>query len=278
MRIHEALVVIAEKFKKAGIPSAALDAEVLLAHVLRLERYRLHVEGSRELAPGEHRRFSSLAGRRLSGEPVAYLVKNKEFYALDFLVTPAVLIPRPETEILVDLALYYAPQGGRLLDLGTGSGAIAVSVKHARRDLMVYATDISKPALAVARKNCAHHLGKNAVRFIHGDIYEPLQGLLFDVILSNPPYVDPLEASSLQREIGYEPEIALFAADRGVAVIDRIIAGLNPHLSEGGTAIIEISPTVRERVTELGELNGFVVTTMADYAGIPRIAVLKRQK
>ncbi len=278
MNSNEALSIATDRFIKAGIPSAVLDAEVLLAYVLGMERYRLLIERSRELSPGQCRRFVALAERRLSGEPVAYLVRNKEFYSLDFLVTPAVLIPRPETEILVDLALYYAPQGGRLLDLGTGSGAIAVSVKHARRDLAVYATDISKPALAVARRNCARHLGRNAIRFLHGDLYGPLQGLRFDVILSNPPYVDPMEAASLQREIGCEPGIALFAEDRGLAVIERIIAGLAPHLLEGGTAIIEISPGVRDRVMDLAGLHGFLASTMADYAGMPRVAVLKRQK
>ena len=165
MTAAQALKDIMDRFREAGIESSALDAEIILARVLKTERYRLITERERELTGLEQRKLEGLAVRRLRGEPVAYITGIREFYGLDFLVNPSVLIPRPETELVVDLAVYHAEFQAEVLDLCCGSGAIAVALKHNRPDLTVHASDISPEALRVARKNARSLLGTGRVHF-----------------------------------------------------------------------------------------------------------------
>ncbi len=272
MTLSEALNAAIEQFTRAGIETSRLDAEVLLARVLGVERFRLIIDPSRPLDLDQASRFGAMVARRVQGEPVAYITGIREFYSLDFTVTPDVLIPRPETELLVDLVLYYAPLRGSVLDLGTGSGAIAVAVKHSRGDLRVFASDVSPRALTVARENAAAILGKDAVSFHAGDMFAPFSGSAFDVIVSNPPYVDRAVAPSLQKELFHEPDIALFADGAGTRIVEKIIAESGGHLEEGGHLLVEIGSGMKDFVVDRGAAAGYTVSVLNDHAGLPRVA------
>jgi release factor glutamine methyltransferase len=269
------LASVTGRLRDAGIPGAALDAELLLAHALGTDRIRLHVDRDRGLSGKEESLIGRLAGRRLRFEPVAYILGRKEFYSLDFTVNRSVLIPRPETELLVDMVIYYARQNAVVADIGTGSGAIAVSVQYSRGDCTVHATDISAKALAVARKNAARILGENRVIFHRGDLFEPLAGLRFQVIAVNPPYVDRRKAPSLQKDLAFEPEEALFAAKGGKDVIERVIGKSGKHLAPGGVLVMEIGEEMKDFVKKTGKSKGFAVSVLNDYSGLPRVAVMK---
>jgi len=275
MQARDLIQRISEEFKKAEIPTPLLDAEIIVAHVTGVDRYKLITVPDSVVSGSSLRMIDDLTGRRLRGEPVAYLIGRKEFYSLDFIVDNRVLIPRPETELLVDLAIYYAPRDGTVLDIGTGSGAIAVAVKHNRSDLSVTATDLSGEALEVASANVSRLLGAGTVDLRQGDLFAPVQDMLFDVILSNPPYIGHRERNDLQKEVLNEPEIALFADDDGTAVIKRIILEAGKHLKEGGAAILEIGDSMKEFVHNFGRAAGFGVSVMNDYAGFARVAVFK---
>lgn len=276
MRVSRMLAEVVDRLKKAGIPGPALDAELLVAHALGTDRHRLRTGDDRELADSEVRRINRLVGRRLKFEPVAYILGVKEFYSIDFIVNRNVLIPRPETELVVDMAVYYARQNESVVDIGTGSGAIAISLKHARRDLDVHATDISAKALAVARKNAVRVLGRHGIGFHRGDLFEPLDGMRFQVIAVNPPYVDRNTASSLQKDLSYEPEVALFSGRGGRETIERIVASAGDFLTGDGVLIMEIGDDMKEFAKKTGGTAGFSVSVLNDYSGLPRVAVMKR--
>jgi release factor glutamine methyltransferase len=276
VRVSEVIAAVTARMKEAGIPSAVLDTELLVAHALGTDRHRLRVDDDRELMAGEERRILGLARRRLRFEPVAYILGRKEFYSLDFLVNRNVLIPRPETELLVDMAVYYARLNATVADIGTGSGAIAIALKRERSDLEVHATDISAKALAVARKNATRLLGKNRIRFHHGSLFEPLRGIRFQVIAVNPPYVDRKASGSLQKDLGYEPEAALFAARGGREVVERVIAIAGRFLTDDGVLIMEIGDDMKDFVKTTGAAGGFSVSVLNDYSGLPRVAVMKK--
>lgn len=275
MRIADMAASAAADLRDAGVQSPVLDAELIISHALGMERIRVGIDADRELTAAEIRRIQSLLRRRRAFEPIAYILGRKEFYSLDFMVTRDVLIPRPETELLVDLAVYYARQNGAVVDIGTGSGAIAVSVKHSRPDIEMHATDISERALRVARKNAAAILGPKKIRFHSGDLFEPLQAMKFQVIAANPPYVNRDDAARLQKDLSYEPEIALFADREGRGTVERIVAGAAAHLSEGGILLFEIGADMKECTENTGRRHGFSVSVMNDYAGLPRVAVMK---
>ncbi len=278
MIIEDFLKELYRTLEGAGVANPRLDAEVLLARVLGMEPYRLIVEHRRVLSAPELRRARSFVKRRSSGEPVAYITGVKEFYSLEFAVSPEVLIPRPETELLVDLVIYYARPGDQVLDVGTGSGAIAVSIKRNRPDVEVYASDISPGALRIARKNSRRLLKGNAVRFMEGDMLAPFGGRRFNIIVSNPPYIDPGERTALQKEIHFEPASALYAGDRGREAITRLVNDAAGHLFPQGILLLEIAPAQREYVLETGKNRGFSASVLNDYAGLPRVALLKREK
>jgi len=277
VRVTEIRMAVMKRLKDAGIPGPALDAELLVAHALNTDRYRLLTADDRTLSEKEIGRVNRLVRRRLQHEPVAYILGRKEFYSHDFIVNRDVLIPRPETELLVDMAIYYARQNAATVDIGTGSGAIAVSLKYARRDLDVHATDISARALKTARKNASRILGKNMIRFHLGNLYKPLSGMRFQVIAVNPPYVDRKSADSLQRDLSYEPEVALFSGKGGRETIGRIIAQSGRYLADGGVLIMEIGEEMKDFVKRSGKSRGFTVSVLNDYTGLPRVAVMKKQ-
>jgi len=217
-------------------------------------------------------RFEALLARRLAGEPMAYLRGTQGFSTLELEVTPDVLVPRPETELLVELALARMGERGALVDLGTGSGAIALALKSERPGWQVAATDRSAAALAVARRNAAR-LGLD-VEFLHGDWYAPLGGRRFDVIVSNPPYVTNDDPCLIGDDLRREPRTALAAADAGLADLAVIAAGAAAHLLPDGWLLVEHGTTQGAAVRALLSAAGFSnVETHSDLAGHPRVTL-----
>lgn len=228
----------------AGVDSARLDAEVIAATVLGIDRARM-LAGNHELGAGALNVLGQMLARRTDREPLAYVVGHKEFYSLKFKVTPEVLIPRPETELLVETAL--AAIGGRprarVLDLGTGSGAIAIAIAANSRETTIVATDISLGALRCARDN-ARCLGCDSrIEFRHGDLWQALGATAepFDLVVSNPPYIAEREYALLMPEVGrYEPGLALLGGDDGLLFYRRISQELGAYLKSGGEVIVEV--------------------------------------
>ena len=250
---------------------ASLDAQLLLAHVTGLSRTALIAHGERLLSAAEHARWATALERRRQGEPLAYLVGTKEFCGLLLEVGPAVLVPRPDTELLVDWASELVGAPGQaacdLLDLGTGSGAVALAIKHRHPQTQVTATDVSLQALAVARAN-GRRLGL-AVTWAEGSWWQPLGEQRFDVVLSNPPYV--AEGDPHLAALRHEPEIALSAGIDGLACIRAIVRDASAHLHGRGGLLLEHgfdqAAAVRELLHEAGL---FDVETRSDLAGQPR--------
>jgi release factor glutamine methyltransferase len=243
-----------EHFAAKGIDTARLDAELLLAFVLGCDRLRLYLEFEKPVTAPERARFRTLVRRR--GEervPVAYLTGQREFWSLPLTVTPDVLIPRPDTEALVDAVLKRRPEREArlaLLDLGTGSGAIALALASERSAAQLTASDVSQAALAVARKN-AEALGlAERIRFVLGDGFAPVAGARFDVIVSNPPYVAEADAASLAPELRHEPGLALFQPGDGTALLRRIVSEACQHLEPGGLLALELAPAQASNVTQ----------------------------
>lgn len=256
-------------------PLNRLDAEVLLSHVLGEPRSHLYARPERRLTADEEAGFSALLRRRLKGEPVAYITGHQEFWSLPFEVNPATLIPRPETELLVETALQLAErieaQPLRLADLGTGSGCIALALAHERPHWQITAVDISGDALQAAQRN-ASRLGIGNVEFLQNDWLSGFCEEAFDIIVSNPPYIragDPhLEG------IGYEPQTALVAGRDGLDALRRIIAEAKTCLKPGGPLLLEIGHDQSAAVNELMQAAGYSdIGFKHDLAGIPRVCV-----
>jgi release factor glutamine methyltransferase len=250
----------------------ALDAEVLAAHAHGIPRARLLADGGRTLGPEAARRIERLFLRRRAGEPIAYLTGEREFYGLTLRVTPDVLIPRPETELLVALALARLPnRAGRVLDLGTGSGAIAVALAHEAPDAEIIAVDASAAALEVAREN-ARRYGAS-VRFMRGEWFSGLAGERFDVIVSNPPYVAAGDAHLQEGDLRFEPDEALVGGVDGLEAIRVIVGGAQRHLVPGGWLVFEHGYDQAERCKSLLAMYGYAeIASWPDLAGIVRVS------
>ncbi|MEV4778870.1 peptide chain release factor N(5)-glutamine methyltransferase [Burkholderia sp. LMU1-1-1.1] len=249
----------------------ALDNRILLCHALGLTRVGLITQSERALDADEARRFAALVQRRLDGEPIAYIVGQREFFGLPFEVSGAVLIPRPDTELLVELTLERLPPSGRVLDMGTGSGAIAVALAHTRRDADVTALDVSGEALAVARRNAAANGAR--VAFLQSDWYAALDGLPpFDVIASNPPYIASGDRHLSEGDLRFEPVGALTDHADGLSALRIIVAGAVARLKPGGWLLMEHgydqSAAVRQLLSEQGYTD---VQSWTDLAGIERV-------
>lgn len=256
-----------------GLPLDGLEIRILLMHALGLTRVQLITQSDRCLNAEEAQRFSALLQRRLAGEPIAYIVGQREFFGLPFLVTPDVLIPRPDTELLVELALERAPHGSKVLDMGTGSGAIAIAIAHSRPDLQLTALDYSTAALAVAQQNAARNLPPTlAVRFLHSDWFAALDAEeRFALIVSNPPYIVKDDFHLRQGDLRFEPQSALTDHADGMSALHTIIAGATRHLESGGWLLLEHgfdqAAAVRAALLE----HGFdAVQSWRDLAGIER--------
>lgn len=245
------------------------EARLLLRHVLGLTPAALAAQPERKVSAGDTAAYEALVMRRSAGEPIAYLIGQREFYGLDFFVTPDVLIPREETELLVDLAIAAKPQ--RVLDLGTGSGCVAVAVAKHLSQASVVAVDASAGALDVARRNARRH--GVTVRFCQGDWFAPLAGECFDLMLANPPYVVAADPHLLQGDLRFEPCSALVAGADGLEAIRRIVAEAKTHLVPGGGLWIEHGYDQAPAVANLLAAAGFVgIELRHDLAGIPRLS------
>jgi release factor glutamine methyltransferase len=258
---------------QAGLPLDPLENRILLCEATGLTRVQLITQGDRPLTADEAARLDDLVARRLRGEPIAYIVGRREFFGLDFQVGPAVLIPRPDTELIVELALERLPQGpARLLDMGTGSGAIAVAVAHTRPDADVAALDVSPDALDVAQANAAANGAR--VRFLESSWFGALAaGESFDVIASNPPYIAAGDDHLSQGDLRFEPVGALTDHADGLSALRIIVAGGPRHLVPGGWLLLEHgydqAAAVRALLVDAGYTD---VQSWQDLAGIERVS------
>ena len=264
---------------------ARQDAETLLLHVLgrrdaARNRAWLLTHLDSEAAPDDAAEFRVLIERRLAGEPIQYIVGEAEFYGLPFCVTRAVLIPRPETELVVEKALQLAAGLGapRILDVGTGSGAIAVALAAHLREAAISATDVSLAALTVARRNAERNGVADRIRFRAGDLLAPVAGEQFDILVSNPPYVAEADRDTLAVEVReFEPMTALFAGAQGLAVYRRLIPAAFAALASGGFLVLEMGHGQKAAVGMLLGAAGFcAIEFAADLQGIPRVATGQR--
>lgn len=255
-----------------------VDAEVMLAHALGQGRSWLFAHGTDAVAPEVQVRFEFLVRRRIDGEPVAYLTGRQGFWTLDLEVSPATLIPRPETERLVELALARIPdrQPARIADLGTGSGAIALAIASERADATVVATDASSAALEVARRNAASH-GLGNVEFRCGDWFAPLQGECFDLIATNPPYIADGDNHLGEGDLRFEPASALSSGTDGLDAIRTIVSQAAAHLHDGGWLLLEHGWDQGEAVRALLADRGFTDTeTVRDLEDRDRVSIGRR--
>jgi release factor glutamine methyltransferase len=254
--------------------SARIEVQCLLQAVLQVNRAWLLAHPEHKLEEGQYVRFTALFERRMHGEPIAYLLGEREFYGLNFKVTPATLIPRHDTELLVELALQRIPLQGRcrVLDLGTGSGAIALSIAHARPDAEVKAVDASTAALEVAQLN-TQRLGLNNVRLLRSDWFSALHGERFDIIVSNPPYIADGDAHLSQGDVRFEPRAALVSGADGLDDIRHLIAGAKDRLNDNGWLLLEHGYDQAAQVRELLQQAGFSgIFSARDLAGIERVS------
>jgi len=275
--VAEALALGSIRLREAGIESAAHDAEVLLRHVLRWDRARLLVDSARALPPESEASFLALLTERAARRPLQHLTGTQWFWRHEFLVTPDVLIPRPETELIVETALHRLRATARplIVDVGTGSGCIALSLAAERKDADVRATDVSAPALRVARENASRLGLEGRVRFLEGDLLEPVREIFgqVDLVASNPPYVDPDEGPSLAPEVRvHEPTRALYAPGERLGVYRRLVPQAAAALRSGGSLLLEIGLGMAEDVAGICEAGGLRVERIVpDLSGIPRM-------
>jgi release factor glutamine methyltransferase len=258
--LRKLLTWTTQHFEKRGVDAPRLTTEVLLAHVLKTTRVRLYVDLDRPMEKTELAAFRSLIERRMAGEPTQYLTGVREFYNRPFKVDPRVLIPRPETELLVEAALHKLPKDGPglALDVCTGSGCIAISLAAERPQATVMATDLSADACALAREN-AQALGvAERVTVLQGNLYAPLPpDARFDVVASNPPYIASGEIPTLSAEVRREPHMALDGGPDGLVLIRKVIEGARRVLKPGGLLAMEIGETQGEAVKALLQAAGY---------------------
>ena len=283
MTIRQTIREAERRLEKKGFLSPGLDAEILLASCLGVERTGLFRDMNRPLAPRDLRSFNGLVGRRLQGEPVAYIIGRKEFWSLDLKVSPAVLVPRPETEILVQVVLETARRLGtvspRILEVGTGSGAISIVLARELESARIVSTDLSSEALGIARENAASHGVTSRLSFLACNLLEPFRGS-FDMIVSNPPYLSESEYESLPDEVrDFEPKGALLAGPEGTEFHRAMIRHAGAYLNDGGWLFLEIGFDQKDAVSTLFVQSGYydAVRFTRDYAGIERVVAARRR-
>jgi release factor glutamine methyltransferase len=263
--------------EKNGVPAPRLTAEVLLSHALRCDRAYLYAHGGDELTTVAWIHYGRYLDERLRGKPTQYITKKQEFYGREFRVTPDVLIPRPETEHLVEAAIAAIQTRGsrRILDIGTGSGAIAITLAL-ETGLPVFASDVSMKALAIARANRDRH---NApVSFFSGDLASAVAGRSIDLLVSNPPYVPGVDAANMQREVrDWEPHVALFAGDSGLEIYERLISEAAAVVRPGGRLMMELGYRSLDAVRAMLKCDWTDVETVFDLASLPRVIIAVRR-
>ena len=273
--VFEVLKAASEQFSAAHIDNPRLDAEILLAHVLKWRRLRLYVDSDKILPLESVLRFNQLVNRRLEGFPVAYLTGSKDFMGLTFAVNENVLIPRPDTEILAEGVGKYLRGLGReviFADLGAGSGAICVSILKFVQSARACAVDVSAEALEVAKFNAIKFHVEDRAEFFCGDLFAPLSGKIFNAIVSNPPYIPTNDLKTLQSEVKREPRLALDGGADGLNFYRRIISDAPRFLVKGGLLAVEIGINQAQAVKTLAEAAGFVdIQIFKDLAGIERV-------
>ncbi len=279
-----------EYLRGKGIDNPRLDSEVLLAHLLRLDRVGLYLNFDRPLSRDELSSFREIVKRRGSREPLQYITGHQEFWSLDFKVTPDVLIPRPDTEILVEEALKAVRRETldvrrqnqlpfTILDLCTGSGCIAISLAHELKDAVVHAIDASEAALSIARENAEKNGVRDRVIFLQGDLYEALTSHVsrltsYDLIVSNPPYIKNIDIPNIQPEVrDYEPRMAVDGGTEGLGFYKRIVADAPNHLSPHGWLMVEVGEGQADAVSKMMADTGAFesISTVKDLAGIERV-------
>jgi len=283
MIVHEILNESTKVLEAVGIPSARLDAEVLLAFCLSCDRLEFFKNPEMQLSLTQQAAFQKLIDRRLRWEPVAYITGRKNFWTFTLEVNKDVLIPRPDTEVIVEEVLDIAKKsevaGIKILDIGTGSGAIAIAVASEIPHASVMATDISPAALEVARRNAESMELQNKIDFRHGDLLEPVEGV-FDIIASNPPYIGAVEYKELPEGVRlFEPREALFAGKSGLEFYEKIIYQAADHLKKNGWLLLEIGATQQKDILRIMENSGFYdnIEMRRDYAGLPRVIKARRK-
>jgi|SRR5579859_2890031 len=275
MTLQQALLQGTKLLEDAGIAVPRLTAEVLLAHALGQERTFLYAHSERELREVEWIHYGRYLHERLNGKPTQYITGRQEFYGREFRVTPDVLIPRPETELVVETALAVAGDARRIVDAGCGSGVIAVTLQL-ETGALVAGTDISAVALAVSAEN-AQKLGAR-VDWLRCDLISAIASASVDMVVSNPPYVPLGDRAGLQREVrDYEPEVALFAGPTGFEIYEKLVADAARVLRPGGWLVLELGYTSKDRVSAMLGTNWRDVRVAPDLAGIPRVLAARME-
>jgi len=276
VQLKRALTAAVDHLESSDCGSPRLNAETLLMFVLGVNRAYLYAHSERELNSDEQTRYNEVIGQRASGIPSQYITGHQEFWGLDFLVSPAVLIPRPETEHLVETVLELAKgfDRPRIVDVGTGSGCVALALAHELKNAQVYAVDLSSEALEIARANAARLQVDKRVRFLQSNVLDAFAGRDdFDFVVSNPPYVGLNEVDKVQRSVfEHEPRMAVFAGEHGLDVIRPLIQQAHAVLKPGGWLAVEIGYSMRDAV--LAPLSSTLweqPTVVPDLQGIPRV-------
>jgi release factor glutamine methyltransferase len=272
-------------FTKHKIENPHLEAEILLAHALNIKRIDLYVQHERVLNEEELAAFKKLIIRRIKNEPIAHIIGYKPFISLDFIVSSDVLIPRPETEHVVEVVIDIIKAGQnksiKILDIGTGSGAIAVSLAYYTKNSFVTATDVSPKALQLAKQNAAKHGVSDRIKLLQGNLFEPLNGSdVFDIIVSNPPYIPTGEIPSLQNEIkNFEPIKALDGGADGLDYYRKIMSKIDPFLKPEGYIVLEVGMAQAEEVSGIIRSKQIFAEPKIyeDYAGIKRVVEARRK-
>ena len=283
MRVRDALRQAGEKLRASGVDDAGFEAEYLLRHALGCTRESLLMTLDSDVSSSDQLRFDSIIGRRAAGEPSAYITGHKEFYGLDFKVDPRALIPRPETELLVELALEFAArrtssvEGLTIAEVGVGCGAITIALAVNLSGARLVATDISPAALELASENVYRHRVEDRVTLLNGDLLDPVSGPI-DILVSNPPYIPSSQVDILPREIrDHEPRVALDGGEHGMILIERLICQAKDKLRPGGAMFVEIGWDLGERAVarslELWPESEVSITP--DLAGLDRVLTLR---
>jgi release factor glutamine methyltransferase len=278
MELREALQSGIQRLEAARVGSPRLNAETLLMFVLGSDRAFLFAHSERVLTPDEVLRYDQALGERARGVPAQYVTGHQEFWGLDLLVSPAVLIPRPETEHVVEtvLELVEGRSGLKIVDVGTGSGCIALALAKELTDAEIHATEISPEALEIARANAARNQLETRIHFYETDLLAGLEDMVFDFVVSNPPYVAESEADTVEAQVRkFEPRLAVFSGATGLEVYRRLIPQANQVLSPDGWLVLEIGFRSRDQVAKLLE-DWHDLRSKNDLQGIPRVMAARK--